>query len=253
MKLGIIGVGHLAEAILKGMLRAGLSATDITLSPRGAAPRLAAAHGVGLAGLNAEVVQRSTTVLLSVRPKEAAAALTGLPWQSDHVVMSACAGVPLDDLTGCAAPARVVRIMPLTAAAQGMSPTLIYPHVAQVQPFLDAIGTTIALESEDQFEAATVQAAVYGWAQALIATGANWGAAQGLDPALSRQLAAQTFMAAGRMQMDTGDSMEQTLARLCTPGGITEAGLHALEAANVPEAWEDACALVLRRLRGRTS
>ncbi|MFK7763364.1 MAG: pyrroline-5-carboxylate reductase family protein [Roseobacter sp.] len=250
MKLGIIGVGHLATSILKGLLRAGIAAQDITLSPRGAAARLSAEHGFVLAADNTEVVQRSTAVLLSVRPTDAMAALQDMPWRAEHVVMSACAGVTISSLSTAATPARVVRIMPITAAEQGASPTLVYPHDPRIQPFLDAIGSSIAVTTEDQFEAATVQAAVYGWAQALICTGANWGAAQGLDPSVSRQLAARTFVAAGLMQTDETQTMEATLAKLCTPGGITEAGLDVLQTAAVPTAWENACTLVLHRLRG---
>ena len=45
--------------------------------------------------------------------------------------------------------------------------------------------------------------------------------------------------------------MDDILASLCTPGGITEAGLRHIEAEGVPEAWAGACDLVLRKLRGQ--
>lgn len=249
MKLGIIGVGHLAGAILKGLVQAGHPAKDIVLSPRGKGPALSAELGFGLGADNADVVARCDTVLLAVRPADAATAVQGLPWRADQVLMSACAGVPIAALQGTA-PAMIVRIMPITAAEQGASPTVVFPHTPKVQPFLDAIGSTIALENEAQFEAATVQAAVYGWAQALIRTGVEWGTQNGLPPSVARQLSARTFVAAGMMQTDESRTMDETIASLCTAGGITELGLTSLDLAGVPSAWEDACELVLRRLQG---
>ena len=249
MNLGIIGVGHLAKSILKGLLRARHATEDIVLSPRGEGESMAETHGFRLASDNADLVDRCDIVLLSVRPVDAANAIRDLPWRSDQLLMSACAGVPKATLEDAAPLAQIIRIMPITAAEQGASPTLVYPLVPEIQPFLDAIGSTIALESEAQFEIGTVSAAVYGWAQALIRTGAVWNAQSGLDPSVARQLAARTFVAAGLMQTDESQTMDATLASLCTPGGITEAGLHSLEQAGTPEAWEKACALVLRRLR----
>ncbi|MEM7323261.1 MAG: NAD(P)-binding domain-containing protein [Actinomycetota bacterium] len=254
MTIGLLGVGHLAGSLLTGLLRAGIGPETIWLSPRGRGRSLAAEHGVELAADNTELVERSSLVVLAVRPNDAVNAVRGLPWRADHVVASACAGVGREQLIPEVGPARVVRIMPITAAEQGASPTLVHPLEPEVratlQPFLDAIGTTIALDTEDQFEAATVSAAVYGWVQSLIKAGAEWGADNGLDPATARRLTARTFVAAGLMQADDTLPMETVLAGLRTPGGITEAGLEHLDRANVPHEWVGAHDLVLRRLRG---
>ncbi len=251
MKLGVIGVGHLARSVLKGLLQAGFAPGDIHLSPRGHGPDLAARHGYRLADDNAAVVSACDAVLLAVRPKDASDAVRGLPWRAGQVLMSACAGVKIEQLSDSAAPATVVRIMPITASELGASPTIVFPMQPEILPFLDAIGSHIALQSEDQFEAATVSAAVYGWAQALIQTGAEWGERNGLAPDISRQLTARTFVAAGRMQAEQDAPMGDILASLCTPGGITEAGLRHLEQQGVTGAWEDAYDLNLRRLQSK--
>lgn len=248
MKLGIIGVGHLATSILTGLTRAGWAADDICLSPRGHAADLAHRDGYTLAQDNADLVAHCDLVLLAVRPKDAVAAVTGLKWREGQVLLSACAGVSRAAL-GPAAPARIVRIMPITASQLGASPTLIYPPTESARPFLEALGTAIELSSEEQFNAATVSAAIYGWAQQLIIDGAEWSIAQGLAPDTARQLAAQTFTAAGRMQAEQDAPMREILASLCTPGGITQAGLDHLDAHGVSDSWRSTCDLVLDRLR----
>ena len=247
MKLGIIGVGHLAVSILHGLLRTGCVPGEIMLSPRGEGPQMARDYGFALAEGNAQIVQDCDAILVAVRPADAALAVRGLPWRAGQIMLSACAGVPLADFdTGGA---RKMRIMPITAAKLGASPTLVYPDLPEARPLLEAIGAPVPLRSEAEFEAATVSAAMYGWAQALIRTGADWTAAQGVDESEARQLVARTFTAAGRMIAEEDAPMDAILASLCTPGGITRAGLDHLEAQGAPAAWQGACDLVLARLK----
>lgn len=248
MKLGIIGVGHLAVSILEGLMRAGHLPGDIVLSPRGHGRQMAHDHGFALATDNAQIVRDCDAILVAVRPDQAASAVRGLPWREGQIMLSACAGVALSELdVGGATP---VRIMPITAAKLRASPTLVYPDLPAAHPLLEAIGTPVPLRSEAEFDAATVSAAMYGWAQALIRTGADWTAAQGMEPAEARQLVARTFTAAGRIIAEEDAPMADIIASLCTPGGITRAGLDHLMAEGAPEAWQGACDLVLARLRG---
>ncbi|MEM7696334.1 MAG: pyrroline-5-carboxylate reductase dimerization domain-containing protein [Pseudomonadota bacterium] len=246
-RLGIIGVGHLARAILTGLLRAGWAADDIILSPRGGGAQLAAEHGFCLAPSNAAVVARAPLILLSVRPADAVAALSGLPFRAGQTVMSACAGVPLKDLS-IAAPASVMRIMPLTASALGASPTLVHPENPAAAAFLAALGTAIPIDSEAAYEAATANSAVYGWVQMLVRETAAWTSTHNVPAPVARALAAHTFVAAGRMILESEAPMDDLLKSLCTPGGITEAGLKHLEGAGVPQGWRGACDVVLHRL-----
>ncbi len=248
MKLGIIGVGHLAVSILQGLLRAGYAPGDIILSPRGKGPQMARDHGFALAEGNAQIVQECAAILVAVRPDEAPQVVRGLPWRAGQIMLSACAGVPLAEFD--VGNARKMRIMPITAAKLGASPTLVYPDLPAARPLLEAIGVPVSLRSEAEFEAATVSAAMYGWAQALIRTGADWTAAQGMDANDARQLVARTFTAAGRMIAEEDATMDNILASLCTPGGITRAGLDHLEAQGAPAAWQGACDTVLARLKG---
>ncbi len=250
MKLGIIGVGHLAVSVLRGLLKAGWAPGDIMLSPRGQAARMAEAHGFVLAADTASLVTACDHIMLTVRPGDAVAAVNGLAWERRHLLMSACAGVTIADLAEATTPATVLRIMPITASELNASPTVVYPLVEDARPVLDALGGIIALDREDQVDVASVSAAIYGWVQALIRDGADWSAENGLDDATARQLVARTFVAAGRMIAEQDASMAELLDSLCTPGGITEAGLDHLDRANVPEAWRGACDLVLERLRG---
>ena len=233
-----------------GLLNNGWRAEEIVLAPRGHSAELSARHGIFCAPDNAAVVEAAELVLLAVRSADAVSALDGLPWRRGQLVLSACAGVPISALAAAAAPAQVSRIMPLTASELGASPTAIFPPAPAAQRFLDAIGTTITLDNEGQFEACTVNAAVYGWVQMLVRETSDWIENADVPAPIARALVAQTFVAAGRIINEKEAPMAELLATLVTPGGITEAGLKELDAADVPDAWRAACDVVFKRLTG---
>jgi len=276
MKIGIIGVGHLAKSMLTGFLRANLDPQDFLLSPRGQAQQLAKEHHFALARDNHHLVEACDIVILAVRPKDVAAAVAGLPWREGQLLICVCAGVALNELA--VAPACVVRAMPLTAAEINASPTICFPPHAEAVRLLEYLGTPICVTNERAFEVATVNAAVYGWVQNLIRITANWSAqhleqfsdqvCSGFDQelrgkqtvetqisdsieshsALMRRLVSLTFAGAGRMLAEKPEPMEDLLAALVTPGGITELGLEKLKAHGFETIWQEVCASVLERL-----
>ncbi len=246
MTIGILGVGHLAVSMVNGLMKAGNS-ESILLSPRGKAKELAAMHGLDVCRDNRELVERSDIVILAVRPADAVSALEGLPWRTGQLIISVCAGVALSQFPPI--PARIVRAMPLTATQINASPTVFHPDIAEARALIARLGPAIALASEDEFEVATVNAAIYGWAQDLVRQSILWGQSQGVDGLTMRQLVARTFVAAGRMIAETDEPVEAILKDLVTPGGITELGLTVLEQQQQPAAWQAACEAVLERLR----
>ncbi|MFT4001444.1 MAG: NAD(P)-binding domain-containing protein [Rhizobium sp.] len=248
MIVGILGVGHLAASLLAGLKRAGLPSKSILLSPRGRSGELAALYDLEICADVRDLVHRSDLVLLAVRPQDAPAAVDGLAWRPEQVLISVCAGVRLSSLP--AGPARLVRAMPLTAAEINASPTVFFPDIPEARWLIEQVGPAIALRSEREFEIATVNAAIYGWAQTLVKQSAEWCAAHGTDPQTMRQLVAQTFVGAGRLIAEKDQPMEDMLAELVTPGGITELGLKVLGERGQPDAWRDACDAVLARLTG---
>ena len=252
MRLGVIGVGHLSSALLKGLLRADwATAEQIVLSPRGHSAELQRDFGFSVADSNESLVAQCDAVLLAVRPMDAVAAITGLPWRADQMLITACAGVSIPQLAPVAGDAHIVRIMPTIAAEFGASATLVFPEMPQVQNMLAVLGPCFVLDDESQFDVGTVSAAVYGWAQALMMASSEWAAANGMEADQARALLAQTFISAGITVAQTDLPMRQILSNLATPGGITEAGLQHLDSAGALQAWDTASEIVLHKLQDK--
>lgn len=248
--IGFIGVGHLAVSLLKGMSASDYPASDVLLTSRGYGREMASSHGFGLSELSEDIVERCDLVVLAVRPADVETATTGLPWREGQTVLSACAGVSIERLQACIAPAKPVRIMPITSAELGASPTIVYPEAVEAERFLSALGEPVLVASEDQFETATASAAMYGWAQALIGSAVDWSVENGLESEQARQLIARSFVAAGRMVAEQSQPIDTLIESLCTPGGITRLGLGHLRDADVLKNWQTAFDKVQDKLKG---
>lgn len=250
---GIIGAGHLAGFLIQGWCHAGGTGHQIIVSPRGQAAAYAKRFGVRVGQDNAAVVAEAETVLLAVRPEYAPDAVKDLPWSGNHCLISLCAGVMIEDLSG-AAPARIHRAMPIAAAAIGKSPSALYPAGEGAEALLSRFGPVFPFDNEAQFDTVSVGGAVYGWVHAFIGETADWFKARGLPAETAQALAARLFEAAGAASAETpGTPIAKTLRSLATPGGITEAGLKTLEERDAGEAWRTACDAAAQKMRIKKS
>ncbi len=251
-KIGIIGVGHLISYLVPGMLR-GEHKPDFLLSPRNrqTALTLAQNHNLEIAASNPALVEACDVIILSVRPGQVKDAIEGLPWRSGQLIISLCAGVSIGEISAHAQGVRITRALPVTAAKSGESPTVIYPQCDFTQELFDPCGPTLVLEDEDQFEAATMFGAYYGWIQHLIGEMADWAQANDLSPETSRLLASQMTRAAATTVRDTPEKPIAALVdELCLPGSITGLGLDRLKREDAFKAWHQAGDDVLQNLKG---
>ena len=118
----------------------------------------------------------------------------------------------------------------------------------QVRVKLGVLGRVVELADAD-FDAAT---AVMGCAPAYLALAveaiADAGAADGLDPELSRALVVET--AAGTAELLRRQHPADLRKAVASPGGSTEAGLEALDREGAAAAFEAAVRASLERMRG---
>ena len=112
-RVGVIGMGHMAEALVSGAISAGVIMPDrVICSRRGgdALTRIADEMGVGVTRDNAEVVASSDLVLLSVKPQQLQDVMPRLSaqWRAGQVLVSVMAGVTLARLEAQSEPDVVI-------------------------------------------------------------------------------------------------------------------------------------------------
>jgi pyrroline-5-carboxylate reductase len=250
VKLGFVGVGTIASAMVEG-LRAGGMDSPILLSPRNAetAAALAAGHAeVGVAETNQAVLDGSDLVVLAVRPQIANEVLQSLRFRPDHHVLSLMATVSLDDLRTMAAPAtRITRAVPLPAVARRQGPTAMFPHDDAVRALFDRLGAAIVLEDEAAFDLFTAATATMASYFAFAGTIARWLERRGINADASHSFVGD--MLRGLACTDPGRDFAALADEHQTRGGINEQVAQQLAPNGTIVALDMALDGVLSRLR----
>lgn len=261
-KLGFIGAGNMAGALVKGLLATKrYRARDLWTAdadPR-QCRRLARAYGIATAPDNATLVRDSAVVVLAVKPQVIDAVLAEIrPVVSRQLFISIAAGVPTGRLSaGLGARARIIRAMPNTPALVGAGMTVLVrgrkatPADERLATALfGGVGEVVRVRDEALMDAVTGlsgsgPAYVYRFAEGLVAGAIG----EGLPERTARTLAYQTIRGAAVMLQETGRSPEDLRAMVTSPGGTTLAGLQALEARAFADVIAEGVRAATRRSR----
>ncbi|MBT4889970.1 MAG: NAD(P)-binding domain-containing protein [Rhodospirillales bacterium] len=241
-KVGILGVGHLASYMVKGMMRHD-DRPEIILSPRGAivAQHLSETYDLEIAKSNETLVEQCDVVLLATRPPDLLEAISGLPWRADQTAISVAAGVALPGIERAVSPATAIRSLPVTAAEIGESPTCLYPENSTARTLLEMMGPVYALDNEKTFELASIQGVVFSVFHAGIASVADWFEQNGLEPTMARNLAASALRATGGMVLEHPEnSFDHMINEYASPGTLTKLALETLQKNGGLSGWHDA-------------
>ncbi|HUA81903.1 MAG TPA: NAD(P)-binding domain-containing protein [Dyella sp.] len=222
--LGVIGVGAIGAAIVSG-LSEGSEPPEILLSPRsaGVVAKLAATYpNVRVADSNQAVVDRSSVVLLCVRPVDARSVMSELKFK-DHHLISVMAGIPIRVLREIAAPVQhIARAIPLPSVAVGRGITPLFPPTEPARGLFDRIGSVIEVADEttfDHFSAATATIAAHFLYLNQIS---QWLAAHGIAQSQARHYVSAMFAEVAATLHGQDAHFEALMREHATPGGINE-------------------------------
>ena len=245
-KVGFLGAGNMGEAMIKGLLQAGLvqaqtiSATDVRAERL---EQIAQQYGVRTAASNSALVAGSDVVILAVKPQIMGAVLKEIAGAVDarKLLISIAAGVATRTVRAhLGKPVRLIRVMPNTPAlvlegvtaiarAEGLDPG----DLETAQELFGAVGRVVVLD-EDALDAVTgLSGSGPAFIAIVIESLADGGVKMGLDRATAMTLAAQTVLGSAKLILETGTHPGQLKDMVSSPGGTTIAGIAALEEGGV--------------------
>ena len=241
-KLGFIGAGNMATALIKGLVSSGvydserLAVADID---QGKVKELGGQFGVKGYPDNRDLVAQSNIVMLSVKPQNMREVLEGIKEElhDEHLLMSIAAGIPLKMIFGVLGreiPA--VRVMPNTPALiqKGMSALApggkVTPELMETaRTIFDAVGETVIVKEEMMDAVTAVSGSGPGYLFRIMECFVQAGTAVGFDEETSLQLVVQTVLGAAHLANESDKSLTQLREMVTSPGGTTAAGLSVFE------------------------
>ena len=259
--VGFIGTGNMAEALIRGLVRAGVAepAQLVGSNPRRErCGEMAERYGIRTTSDNVEVARQADILVLSVKPQlmERVLAEIGPHIHSKALVVSIAAGIPIAVIEARLPQARVIRTMPNTPALVGAGATAIAAgghateaDLAAARRIFDSVGMTVVLE-ESQLDAVTgLSGSGPAYIFLIIEALSDAGVKVGLSRHNAQALAAQTVLGSAKLLIETGEHPGRLKDMVTSPGGTAIAGLHTLEAGGLRTTLMNAVEAATRRSR----
>ena len=244
MKLGFIGAGNMARAIINGLIaEQKISGEDVYIhsAHKSSYESYAKEKGLNPCESNSDVVKNAEIVFLAVKPIVAKDVLEEVSTEFERknpVLVSMVTGVSIAELVDALhfPAAKIIRIMPnvnveigegMTALKAGEKVT--ETEFSEVTDLFDSIGKTTEMEEKDFSTfvalAGSSPAYVYLFIDAMSRSGVKYG----LSKRQATEIAAQAVLESALKVLEASKSPMDLVDDVCSPGGTTVAGLLAME------------------------
>ncbi len=251
-KIGFIGCGKMASAIIKGILSA-CCKPDVEIKGSEVNCEIAelaqSRLGIDVIADNRQLAAESDVIFIATKPNYAAQVLEEIKEEitTDKLIVSIAAGVSTEKIEKIIGKNRVIRVMPNTPmlVQEGMSGVCKGKFATEddaefVMKLLSNIGRVIEVE-ESQIDIVT---AISGSGPAffyqVIEDMARAGEKLGLDYEKSLMLAAQTALGSAKMVFNRGELTVQNLIdNVATKGGCTFVGIQTMKNENSDKLFYD--------------
>jgi pyrroline-5-carboxylate reductase len=252
-RLGIVGAGVMAEAVLAGLLQRQLidAAHVVCSHPREERRReLAEKYVVTATAENVEAVKNADIVLLAVKPQMLRAVMDELSGslRPDQLVLSVIAGASTDALgRGLKHPA-LVRTMPNTPAQIGQGVTVWFAtdsvdelSKARTRTMLSALGREFEVHDERQVAMATAVSGtgptyIFLFIEALTDAAVHLG----FPRHVARELVLDTMQGSAAFALASGKHVAELRDMVTSPGGTSAEALYQLEKGRLRTVVSDA-------------
>ena len=242
MKIGFIGTGNMASAMIGGILKNQILAADEVIgSNRGSQKRESVKEqfGIHVTGSNKEVAEKADLIVLSVKPQfyeEVICEIRDVVCQG-QIVITIAPGKTLAWLAEkFGKDVKIVRTMPNTPALVGAGMTAMCPNehmteeeTAYVRRILESFGRVevVAERLMDVVVSASGSSPAYVFM--MIEAMADAAVSGGMPRAQAYSFAAQAVMGSAKMVLETGKHPGELKDMVCSPGGTTIEAVRTLE------------------------
>ena len=245
-KLGFIGGGNMAEALIKGLVAAAFfDSKRIFVSEPSKSKRdaLYTKYKIKTTGDNVELGKKCDILIFAVKPQVLKEVLRDIRSVvgSEKLLISVAAGVPISIIDrvlrgDSKKKFSVVRTMPNTPSLvqEGVTAIASGKHVSKADVkiahrIFEAVGRTVDVE-EGHLDAVTgLSGSGPAYIFMLIESLSDAGVKMGLSREIANTLTIQTVLGSAKLAQESGKHPGELKDMVTSPAGTTITGLHALE------------------------
>ncbi|MFC5465147.1 pyrroline-5-carboxylate reductase [Lederbergia graminis] len=262
-QIGFIGCGKMGQAMVLGMITAGVVAADsIMVSTRTEDTLQVVKETLHVQGTlnNKEIARFADILFLAVEPSSYVKVIDEIKHdvKEDTVIIVMAAGISIQTVENAfGMPVKIVRTMPNTPSLvrEGMTVFSINElmteiDLANVVELLNSFGKTELIEEELMDAVPAISGSSPAYVYMLIEAMADGGVRDGIPRKQAYKLAAQAVLGAAKMVLETEKHPGSLKDDVCTPGGSTIRAVAALEESNFRSSILNAMKACTRKSKG---
>jgi pyrroline-5-carboxylate reductase len=247
-KIGFLGAGNMAQAMIKGLIEGGIPAKHIYATNRsdGKLVKLVEQYKINSLQNNEELIDLCDIIILAVKPQDLLTALEpiGRAFDENKIVISVAAGVRMEKLERFLNGARLARVMPNTPSVigRGVIGYLLNDDddaalESTVEDLCEPLGRVIKVSDEDQFEALMISCSSgTGFVFEMMMYWQDWIEEHGFSVEEARVMTIETFVGASLLAAQARENVEDLQARVTSKKGVTAAGLQSMRELEIERA-----------------
>ena len=239
--IAVLGAGQMGEALISGLLRAGVVAPgEIIAAARRSdrAEQLAGAYGIEVLSA-AAAAGRADTLVITVKPQDMGALLDEISPKvaPGTLIISVAAGITTGFI-GRKLPAEVpvVRVMSNTPVLVDEAMSVISPgphatedHLRQAERLLRPVGKVLRIPESQQDAATALSGSGPAYVYFLVEAMVDAGILLGMPRANALEMVKQAVFGAATMLRDSGEHPVLLREAVTSPGGTTINAIRELE------------------------
>lgn len=244
MKLGFIGTGNMASAIICGLLAQKVFPCNKLFAYDTDTQKLHSfVQETSIQGCSSiqDLIRQSDAIILAVKPNIIEGLLSGLAGElNQKLLISIAAGISLERLENLTDPKQaIIRVMPNINLTVGEGMSALCGNMPVTRDQRDFVlrifrscGQAIELEEKYFSVFTAIAGSSPAFAYLFIDSLARAAVKHGLPKDLATDIAAQAVLGSARMVSKSSDNPWGLIDKVCSPGGTTIAGLLAMEEQN---------------------
>lgn len=263
MKIGFVGCGNMATAIIKGIIKKQIIEEENIMASaktKTTLERVQRELGIKVSMDNSEVVKNSDIVVLAVKPQYYQEVIEQIKdtVSDNQIIISIAPGKTLAWLQDCFDKnVKLVRTMPNTPAlvGEGMTGACRNEYVtdedyATVLQILGSFGEVETIPENLMDVCVSVSGSSPAYIYILIEAMADGAVADGMPRAQAYKFAAQSVLGSAKMVLETGKHPGELKDQVCSPGGTTMEAVRVLEEKGFRSSVIEAMKACVRKARG---
>jgi len=255
-KIGFIGCGNMTQAMIGGVIKAGVYVgKDIVVSDldEGLLSKAAESYGTNITTSNIHTAREADILILAVKPNLYGIVIEEIKAhvRDGVVIVTIAAGKSIESTQNFfGKDIKIARVMPNTPSLVGEGMSSLSPNnlmtpeeTGEVTATFESFGQTEVVDEKLMDVVTSVSGSSPAYVYMFIEAMADGAVLDGMPRDKAYKMAAQTVLGAAKMVLETGIHPGQLKDMVCSPGGTTIEAVAALE----EKGMRDAVITAMRR------